>query len=152
MKSILLLYIFCVLYFFNISAQSNSTPTFFAGPTFHLNIGNEEHNISFGLEASAWLLNSDFNLPPSADIGIEFEKGKFRVYSELQTGALIGLSAGPVVEFSKEDPRFGFQSSIWAAFILGFDFRYRRINNTNYFCPGSFIKVPLNFDKSFAGF
>jgi hypothetical protein len=133
-------------------AQVNTTPTYLVGPMLHFNFGNGENHFSFGLEGSAWLLDSNFPIPPSIDFGFEYEKGKFRVYSEFQTGALIGLSAGPVIEFSDEDPRFGFQSSVWASFLAGVDFRYRRMNGGNYFAPGLFFKLPLNINQTLSGF
>jgi hypothetical protein len=128
-------------------AQTDLSPVFFVGPMFHYNIGGENNRFSFSLEGSAWVTNSNLPLPPSVNLGIEFERKKVRVYSELQTGALLGLSLGPVIEFSENDPMFGFQSSIWAAFFTGFDMRYRRINKTNIYAPGFFIKAPILFDN-----
>jgi hypothetical protein len=128
-------------------AQSNLDPVFFVGPMVHYNIGREVNRFSFSLEASAWLVNMELPLPLSVDLGIEFERKKVRVYSELQTGALLGLSVGPVVEFSENDPVIGFQSSIWAAFFTGFDMRYRRINKSNIYAPGFFIKAPILLDN-----
>jgi len=113
----------------------------------HYNIGAEDNKFSFALEGSAWIVNQDFPLPPSVDFGIEFERKKIRVYSELQTGALLGLSIGPVVEFSENQPTFGFQTSVWASLLLGVDFRYRRINKSNYYNPGIFFKFPVLMDN-----
>lgn len=131
-------------------AQSNNgEPIFFVGPTLHYNIGNNEKKFSFGIEGSAWLINSDLPLPLGADLGVEFEKKKVRFYSEIQTGALLGLALGPVLEIEDSNPRFGFQTSVWGAFFLGLNFRYRSINSSHYFSPGMFFKVPLNYPKIF---
>lgn len=142
-RFILTIFIFINSYVF--SQNIFSEPIFFVGPMIHFNFGNKEHHFSYGVEGSAWVFNSNQLPPLSADFGIEFEKAKIRVYSELQTGTLLGLSAGPVIEFERDvDPRLGFQSSVWGAFFLGLDMRYRRINKTNYFAPGIFFKFPVN--------
>ena len=128
-------------------SQSNLDPIFFIGPMIHYNISAEENKFSYALEGSAWIVNKNFQIPPSIDFGIEFERKKVRVYSELQTGTLLGLSIGPVVEFSNAKPSFGFQTSIWASLLLGVDFRYRRINKTNFYSPGLFFKFPILMDN-----
>ena len=133
-------------------AQTTSEPIFFIGPMIHYNIGGGDKKFSFALEASAWLLNQNLPLPIGGDLGVEFQRKKVRVYSELQTGSLLGLSLGPVVEFSENDPVLGFQSSLWSAFFLGFDMRYRRINKSNYYSPGIFFKLPLSMDNLSFGF
>ena len=124
-------------------AQSKLDPFFFIGPMVHYNINTEKNKFSFSLEGSAWFFIKDFPLPPSIDVGIEFERKKFRLYSELQTGSLIGMSIGPVLEISDKEPTFGVQSSLWASFFAGVDFRYRRINKSNYYAPGMFFKAPF---------
>jgi hypothetical protein len=129
-------------------SQSKLNPFFFVGPMMHYNINAEKNKFSFSLEGSAWILNKNFPIPPSVDLGIEIERKKFRVYSELQTGSLLGLSFGPVIEFSDKDPNFGFQTSIWASFFAGIDFRYRRMNKINYYSPGMFVKIPISFNSS----
>ena len=112
------------------------------GPKFNFNFGNNDHRFSGGLEVSAWTFGN-LPLPFGADAGIDFERDRIRLYSELQTGMLVGVSAGPVIEFTREGHAVGFQGSGWAAFFLGTDLRYRRINKTNYFAPGVFFKVPV---------
>ena len=149
MKNTLLLFLLIVG--FNLQAQITKA-IFFVGPKFNFNFGNGEHHFSGGLEVSAWTL-SNANLPPyGADFGFEFEREKCRIYAELQTGALLGLSAGPVLELTRESQAIGFQSSVWAAFFLGTDMRYRRINYTNYFAPGFFFKVPVLQQGNFGFF
>jgi hypothetical protein len=133
-------------------AQNTSEPIFFVGPMVHYNIGGGDKKFSFALEASGWLINKDLPLPLGGDLGVEFQRKKVRVYSELQTGSLLGLSLGPVLEFSENDPVLGFQSSIWSAFFLGFDMRYRRINKMNYYSPGIFFKFPFLMDNLSTGF
>ena len=133
-------------------AQNISETIFFVGPMVHYNIGGGDNKFSFAIEASGWLINKDLPLPLGGDLGIEFQRKKVRVYSELQTGALLGLSVGPVLEFSENDPELGFQSSIWTAFLLGVDMRYRRINKINYYSPGIFFKFPILLDNLSTGF
>lgn len=129
-------------------SQSKFNPFFFVGPMMHYNINAEKNKFSFSLEGSAWILSKNLPIPPSVDLGIEFERKKIRVYSELQTGSLLGLSVGPVIEFSDNDPIVGFQTSIWASFFAGIDFRYRRINKMNYYAPGMFFKLPILLNNS----
>ena len=114
----------------------------FVGPKFNFNFGNGQHRFSGGLEASAWTFNNN-SIPFGADFGFEFERDRCRIYSELQAGAILGVSAGPVLELTKETHAIGFQGSAWAAIFLGVDMRYRRINATNYFAPGIFFKYPV---------
>ncbi len=135
-----------------IFSQSKLNPFFFVGPMIHYNINAEKNKFSYALEGSAWIVNQNFPIPPSIDFGIEFERKKIRVYSELQSGSLLGLSVGPVIEFSEKDPVFGFQTSIWASLLLGADFRYRRINKTNFYSPGMFFKIPIFLNNSSFGF
>lgn len=149
MKNTLVL--FLLVLGFNLQAQFDKF-ILFVGPKFNFNLGNGEHHFSGGLEVSAWTL-SNVNLPPyGADFGFEFEKEKCRIYTELQTGALLGLSAGPVLELTREEKKLGFQGSLWGAFFLGADMRYRRINSTNYFAPGFFFKVPVLKQGNFGFF
>jgi len=115
------------------------------GPSLHYNMGGGDKKFSWGVEISYWQWEDfyyDFT-PLGIDIGIEFEKSKTRIYSELQAGLGYGASAGYVYEFGKDFNGGGFQGSVWGAYYGGIDVRYRRINNTNYFSPGSFAKVPL---------
>lgn len=147
MKSSLLFFLLVIG--FNLQAQI-SNAFILVGPKFNFNIGNGEHRFSGGLEASAWTFNNS-QIPFGVDFGFEFERDRCRIYAELQTGALLGLSAGPVIELTRETQAIGFQSSVWAALFLGTDMRYRRINATNYFAPGFFFKVPV-LNKGNLGF
>jgi len=140
MKNILL--VLFTLLSISIHAQF-SNMIVFIGPKFNFNISKGENRFSGAIEASAWTFNSNADIPIGADFGVEFEKDRCRIYGEFQAGALLGLSLGPVVELTKENQVFGFQSSVWAAVFLGTDFRYRRINSSNYFAPGFFFKVPI---------
>jgi hypothetical protein len=123
----------------------------FIGPMFHFNFGGGEHHFSIALEASYWkdvFVNSNAPLM-GVDVGIEYEfGGKFRIYGEGQTGGILGLSAGPVLEFKNGESTIGFQSSLWYAFILGVDMRWR-YTDKNYWAPGVFGKVPLPLWKAF---
>ena len=124
-----------------VKAQSNDY-IIMIGPKINFNFGNNDHRFSGGLEVSTWTVG-DLPLPFGADAGVDFERDRIRLYGELQTGMLLGISAGPVIEFTRDGHAVGFQGSGWAAFFLGADFRYRRINKTNYFAPGLFFKIPV---------
>ena len=139
MKSVVI--IILMLFSLQLKAQFSDFLVF-VGPKFNFNFGNGQHRFSGGLEASVWTYNNN-SIPFGADFGFEFERDRCRIYSELQAGAILGLSAGPVLELTKETHAIGFQGSAWAAIFLGVDMRYRRINATNYFAPGIFFKVPV---------
>ena len=139
MKSIVII----ILTFFSFQLKAQvSNLIVFVGPKFNFNFGNGQHRFSGGLEASAWTYNNN-SIPFGADFGFEFERDRCRIYSELQAGAILGVSAGPVLELTRETKTLGFQGSAWAAIFLGVDMRYRRINATNYFSPGIFFKYPV---------
>jgi hypothetical protein len=111
----------------------------FLGPMAHYNFGTGKGHFSYGLEASCWVL-------PIAgfDAGFEYEKDKFRIYSEGQYGFIGGVAAGYVREFYKDGTSSGgFQGSVWGAFFGGLDFRVRDINGDKYYAPGIFAKYPL---------
>jgi hypothetical protein len=132
-----------ILTFFSFQLKAQfSNLIVFVGPKFNFNFGNGQHRFSGGLEASAWTFNNE-NIPFGADFGFEFERDRCRIYSELQAGAILGLSAGPVLELTRDTQTLGFQGSVWGAIFLGLDMRYRRINATNYFAPGIFFKAPV---------
>jgi hypothetical protein len=148
MKSVVI--IILMLFSLQLKAQF-SDYLVFIGPKFNFNFGNGQHRFSGGLEASAWTYNNN-SIPFGADFGFEFERDRCRIYSELQAGAILGVSAGPVLELTKETHVIGFQGSAWAAIFLGVDMRYRRINATNYFAPGIFFKYPILEKGSFGFF
>ncbi len=129
------------LFLKQVNAQTNEY-LILVGPKVNFNFSKTGHRFSGGIEVSAWTMGN-LPLPVGADAGVDFERDRIRLYGEVQTGSFIGVSAGPVLEFTKEGHAVGFQSSIWSAFIIGTDFRYRRINNANYYSPGVFIKVPV---------
>jgi hypothetical protein len=108
---------------------------------YHLNIGDKSVKSSFGIEVAYW--NMD-NFPYSVDLGIDFQKGKCRIYTEAQTGVgFAGVSIGPVVEFKKNaHMQIGLQTSAWANYIIGLDFRYRFFKGPDYIAPGVYLKYP----------
>jgi hypothetical protein len=119
---------------------------FFVGPMIHFNFGGGEHHLSLALEGSYWRYAfTNPNAPfIGADAGIEYEfGGKFRVYGEGQVGGILGLSAGPVLEFEDGNSRLGIQSSLWFCFIAGVDMRWR-YTDVNYWSPGVFGKIPIH--------
>lgn len=116
----------------------------FFGPMLHYNFGKEKNNISFALEVSVW--TEFLNLPASLDLGVEVEKTKTRIYSEVQYSIvpLTGISFGIVKEFpNKECPKTGIQASLWCAYFGGLDVRYRKIGENKYIAPGLFFKFPV---------
>jgi hypothetical protein len=139
MKSVVI--IILMLFSLQLKAQF-SDYIVLVGPKFNFNFGNGQHRFSGGLEVSAWTFNNE-SIPFGADFGFEFERDRCRIYSELQAGMILGLSAGPVLELTRETKTLGFQGSAWAAIFLAVDMRYRRINATNYFAPGIFFKYPV---------
>jgi hypothetical protein len=118
------------------------------GPMIHVNFGSGKAKPSFGLEVAYWNIE---HFPYSADLGFEFEKSKFRLYSEAQTGiAVTGLSAGPVLEFKRDSPvQLGMQGSFWVNYYLGFDCRFRFLKGSKSIAPGIYAKLPIGFGPDF---
>lgn len=137
-KLLILLFCFMGLFHGGISQEAWTI-----GPMIHLNFGGEKMKFSYSIESAYWNYE---NFPYSIDAGLEFESGRFRVYSEFQTGiGLAGVSFGPVFELNNNKTRshFGFQGSIWGNYFLGFDVRLRRIEQTTYKSPGAYFKLPF---------
>lgn len=113
------------------------------GPMLHYNFGGEKRTTSFSIEAAYWNVKK---FPYSFDVAIEFDRGKLRLYSELQTGiGVAGISVGPVVEFNRTEhyTRLGVQGSVWANYFLGFDYRFRSIDKNKYHAFGTYGKLPI---------
>jgi len=123
-----------------ISAWSQEVWT--VGPMVHINFSKgQKTRVSGGIEFAYWNFNHFFH---SVDGGFEFEKNKFRIYSELQTGILLtGISCGPVLEFSNTGTHVGIQGSAWLNYFLGFDYRKRWIDGKRYNSGGIYVKVPV---------
>ena len=135
-------------YFFSILCISifyiKSQTIWTIGPMIHFNFGEDKLKVSYNIEAAYWNYSK---FPWSVDFALEFEKKKFRLYSEGQTGfGLGGIAAGPVIEFDREINKTtaGCQASIWGNYYWGFDLRYRKINGNKFFCPGTYLKVGFN--------
>jgi hypothetical protein len=116
------------------------------GPMLKINFGGEKKwTVSYALEGAYWNVSA---FPHSADVGLEFEKGKFRIYSEAQTGiGVAGLSAGPVLQFGS-GIKLGWQGSLWVNYYLGADYRIRFIEKERYHCVGLYAKVPFSTNAS----
>ena len=118
------------------------------GPSFHFNFDKGgKMKFSGGLEFSGWFVkNGGGSGGPGFDVGIEFEQGKIRLYSEAQYGLIGGASAGPVLQYSFSDKKIctGFQTSVWLSFFLGGEIRGRFMQDGIYFSPGVFVKLPTN--------
>ena len=64
----------------------------------------------------------------------------------MQTGVgVAGISLGPVFEFNKveREAHLGFQATGWVNYFVGLDYRYRRIDKTNFHCVGTYAKLPF---------
>ena len=142
---------FIVLFSMAISTSNYAQFVFF-GPMLHYNIGVKTKNhFSFGLEASLWGKSTTPLSVTSIDCGVEFERDKVRLYSELQVGLLVGASIGYVQEFYDGESKGGIQGSIWGAFFGGVDMRYRYVGGFHYFAPGLFLKYPVMMDNGIKG-
>ena len=138
-RTILILALF--LLSFNLKTFGQSVWTI--GPMIHYNFGGEKRHFSWAVEVAYWNIK---NIPYSFDGAIEFSKKRIRIYSEVQTGVgAAGVSLGPVLEINKEEHKahLGFQTTVWANYFLGLDYRYRRIDKTNFHCIGTYAKVPF---------
>lgn len=139
MKKIIaiLLFFFC----YNLKYFGQSVWTI--GPFLHYNFGGEKRHFSWALEIAYWNIK---NVPYSIDGGIEFGKKRVRLYSEVQTGiGVTGVSIGPVLEINKIEKkvRLGYQTTLWINYFIGLDYRYRRIDKTNFNCIGTYAKLPF---------
>jgi len=103
---------------------------------------------SYAIEASYWHIKG---FPYGFDAALEFQKGKFRIYSEAQTGiGLVGLSAGPFIEFAKgSKPKAGLQITGWANYYLGVHVRGRFYKGPDQFAAGIYAKLPAYVDDEY---
>jgi hypothetical protein len=109
----------------------------------HINFGGgEKISTSFSLEGAYWNLKSFYH---SVDVGLEFDRGKFRIYSEAQTGiGLTGISFGPVLEFHRgHETHLGVQGSCWINYFPGVDYRIRFIDKKRFHAVGIYGKLPI---------
>ena len=125
------------------SSAQGAGPVVFFGPMCHWEFGNQGHHFTWGVEESYWKLVGSW--PLGFDVGFEFGRPGYRIYTEAQAGIVAaGLAAGPVLEFGGgKGAQWGFQNSLWANAFLGGDFRWRRVGGMTYHCPGTYLKVPV---------
>ena len=134
---------FIIFLFFWVCRVGVSQEVWTIGPMLHINFGGERTNVSYAIECAYWNLKHFFY---GVDGGIEFGGKRIRIYSEMQTGFLLaGLSAGPLLEINTNEgtTHLGFQSTVWANFFLGLDYRFRYVDKTKYNCVGFYLKVPI---------
>ena len=145
MKKYLLL-----LSFISIISTAAYSQIVMVGPMVQFNFEGKKVKPSFAIEASYWLLK-DF--PYGFDAALEFQKGKFRIYTEAQTGiGLAGVSAGPFIEFAKSSPvKAGVQFTAWANYYIGADVRIRVYNGPDIFSAGVYGKLPVYVSKDMDG-
>lgn len=119
-KVILLIPVFCAL---AIDTQANSDPMYTIGPMVNYNFFSKKFTL--GVEGA--LYGGIFPDGTSIDFGMEWERGKFRLYSEYQGGIILaGISAGPCLEINNSLPsKLYFQTTAWANFFFGLDYRFR---------------------------
>lgn len=110
------------------------------GPMLHVNFGGEKRTTSFAIEAAYW---NTSKTPYSIDFGVEFDRKKTRLYSELQTGiGITGISLGPVIQFSSTTgTKLGVQGSCRINYVLGVDYRMRFLRDEKIHSVGSYAKV-----------
>jgi hypothetical protein len=140
MKKIIFL---LVLFTLNFNLKTFGQEVWMIGPMLHYNFGGEKRHFSWAIELAYWNIK---NVPYSIDGGIEFSRKRTRLYSEVQTGlGFTGISVGPVLEFNKEEHKahLGYQTTLWLNYFIGVDFRYRRIDKTNFKCVGLYGKLPV---------
>ncbi|HEX2532620.1 MAG TPA: hypothetical protein VHK69_02725 [Chitinophagaceae bacterium] len=116
------------------------------GPMVHFNFEGKKVRTSWAVEASYWKLGG---FPYGFDAAVEYQKGKFRLYTEAQTGiGVAGLSAGPFIEFAKASPvRGGFQMTGWVNYYVGADVRVRFYRGPDVFAAGLYAKVPASIGE-----
>jgi hypothetical protein len=134
---------FIVVVLISCGIDSRAQEVWTVGPMVHINFGGgEKITPSFSLEGAYWNLDSFYH---SVDFGIEFDRGKFRIYSEAQTGiGLTGLSFGPVLEFHRgHGTHLGVQGSCWINYFLGVDYRIRFIDKKRFHAVGIYGKLPV---------
>ena len=144
-SSIRIIIIFLVSVMFSKLYSQNNEILGLIGPSFHFNFEKGgKMKFSGGLEFSGWFVKNVGGL--GFDVGIEFEQGKIRLYSEAQYGFIGGASAGPVLQYSFSDKKIctGFQTSVWLSIFLGGEIRGRFMQDGIYFSPGVFVKLSIN--------
>lgn len=118
------------------------------GPAIHVNFAKRQKvTVSYAVEFAYW---NFYNFYHSVDGGLEFERKKIRVYSELQTGFKMGgISCGPVIEFTTngQGTHLGMQGSLWTNYFISTDLRKRWIDNKCYTSCGVYApsKLPTSF-------
>lgn len=142
-----------VLFFSALPTQAGGEDRYWNfGPMVHYEFGPKgQGGLTFGVETSYWGETPD-NLPIGWDMGVEFAKTGIRIYTEAQTGLLVGVSVGPYLEFPyagthsgddfKTGPRLGIQGSAWAWWVVAVDLRARWDGTSGAVSPGVFAKYP----------
>lgn len=100
---------------------------------------------SLGFELGYWGGGFEFaniGFPFGADLGVEFTRTRWRLYSEAQAGWIAGLSAGPYLElpYSQAPAAFGLQGSTLGSYFAGADLRGRIGTDGRTLSPGVFGK------------
>ena len=127
------------------------------GPTINWNFRNKQCKVSGGIELGIIGILIEYNENNggvlSLELGLDFEKNRNRLYTEIRftqynkySPVLVGISAGPVLEWGKDcKTAIGIQTSAYGWCIAGINFRYRYVNNKSTYGPGMFLKIPFTF-------
>lgn len=124
--------------------DARAQDVFSVGPSLHFNFGDKKPKVSWGVEASLWWFEDRF--PISANFGFDHRKGSTVLYSQAQTGiAVAGISAGPYIEFRKEEPAvLGLQTDYWLNYFAGINYRIRYGGGEgNQKALGFYLRAPL---------
>jgi len=132
------------LLFLLLQTNAFAQDVFSIGPAINFNFGDKKPKVSWGVEASLWWFE-DYKVPFSANLGFDHRKGSTILYTQAQTGvALIGLSAGPYIEFKKEEPTvIGLQTDYWLNYYLGLNYRVRYAKSGPQKSLGLYLKAPI---------
>ena len=129
------------------------------GPTINWYFGSKQCKVSGGLELGIIGIPIEYNDNNSGvlsmELGLDFEKNRNRLYTEIRftqynkySPVLVGLSAGPVLEWGKDcKTAIGIQTSAYGWCIVGANFRYRYVNGKSSYGPGMFLKLPFAFKR-----
>ncbi|MCC9169124.1 hypothetical protein, partial [Pontibacter harenae] len=124
-------------------ADLRAQDIFSVGPMLHYNFGQKKPKVSWGIEASLWWYENQF--PISTNFGFDKRKGSSVLYLQAQTGiGLVGLSAGPYVEFRKDDTAvLGLQTDYWLNYFAGLNYRVRYGGGEKQKAMGIYLKAPI---------
>jgi hypothetical protein len=126
MKAFLAALVIYALHAPPISAGQSLSTVVTIGPIVHWNFGAAGTTVSAGLEGAVWHVVRQ--VPLGLDYGCEwdFGKGRARLYAEGELGVVLtGFGMGVVAELGQRPIGWALQSTIWANYLAGLDYRVR---------------------------